>query len=111
MSIAVVLPELGESVVEGTIAHWLVKEGDRVEASQPLVEVTTDKVDVEIPSPVAGIIEQIVVSEGEVVSIGAELARVDPHAQTRSDPAAALDRRAASGPEPRAPVDDKKTVR
>jgi pyruvate/2-oxoglutarate dehydrogenase complex dihydrolipoamide acyltransferase (E2) component len=74
MSMAVVLPALGESVVEGTIASWLVKEGDRVERDQPLVEVTTDKVDAEIPAPVSGIVERIAASEGEVVPIGAELA-------------------------------------
>ncbi|MDX1385485.1 MAG: biotin/lipoyl-containing protein, partial [Thermoanaerobaculia bacterium] len=54
MSIDVQLPELGESVVEGTVAQWLVKEGDTVEVDQPIVEVTTDKVDAEIPSPAAG---------------------------------------------------------
>lgn len=71
---AVVLPALGESVVEGTISTWLVKEGDHVERDQPLVEVTTDKVDAEIPAPVSGVVERIAVSEGEVVPIGAELA-------------------------------------
>lgn len=77
MSIAVVLPPLGESVVEGTIAQWLVKEGDRVARDQPLVEITTDKIDVEIPSPATGVIRRIVASAGEVVPIGAELARID----------------------------------
>jgi 2-oxoglutarate dehydrogenase E2 component (dihydrolipoamide succinyltransferase) len=76
MSIAVVLPSLGETVVEGTISQWLVKEGDRVERDQPLVEITTDKVDVEIPSPAAGFVQRIVASAGEVVPIGAELARI-----------------------------------
>jgi 2-oxoglutarate dehydrogenase E2 component (dihydrolipoamide succinyltransferase) len=92
MSIAVVLPTLGESVVEGTIAQWLVKEGDHVQRDQPLVEVTTDKVDAEIPSPVDGVIERITVSEGEVVAIGAELAWVDnqvTHARQASAEAAA----------------------
>jgi 2-oxoglutarate dehydrogenase E2 component (dihydrolipoamide succinyltransferase) len=56
MATTVRLPELGESVVEGTVSRWLVKEGDRVERDQPLVEVTTDKVDAEIPSPVAGVV-------------------------------------------------------
>jgi len=89
MSIAVVLPSLGESVVEGTISQWLVKEGDRVERDQPLVEVTTDKVDVEIPSPATGILRRIVACEGEVVPIGAELARIDSKAKTAfRDPAA-----------------------
>ena len=64
MSVVVTLPQLGESVLEGTIARWLVKEGDRVERDQPLVEVTTDKVDAEIPAPEAGVIEAILAPEG-----------------------------------------------
>ena len=75
MAIQVKLPELGESVVEGPIAKWLVKEGDYVTRDQPLVEVTTDKVDAEIPSPVAGVVEKLLVSEGDTVPIGAELVR------------------------------------
>ena len=78
MAIAVPLPALGESVIEGTVARWLVKEGDRVEIDQPLVEITTDKVDVEIPSPAMGVVQQIMVAEGETVDIGTELARIDP---------------------------------
>ena len=74
MSVAIKLPALGESVVEGTVARWLVAVGDRVEIDQPLCEVTTDKVDAEIPAPTAGIVEQILVEEGEVVEVGAELA-------------------------------------
>ena len=62
--VRVELPELGESVLEGTVSQWLVREGDRVDVDQPLVEVTTDKVDAEIPSPVAGVISQILVAEG-----------------------------------------------
>jgi len=76
MSIGVQLPALGESVVEGTVARWLVKEGDRVERDQPLVEVTTDKVDAEIPAPVAGVIEKILAPEGTTVAVGAELVRI-----------------------------------
>jgi 2-oxoglutarate dehydrogenase E2 component (dihydrolipoamide succinyltransferase) len=78
MSVAVQLPELGESVVEGTIARWLVKEGDRVEVDQPLVEVTTDKVDAEIPAPVAGVLEAILAAEGDTVAVGTEIARIAP---------------------------------
>jgi len=81
MSIAVELPSLGESVFEGTVARWLVSEGEMVEVDQPIVEVTTDKVDAEIPAPCAGMIEQIVVAEGEVIEIGAVLARIDPDAK------------------------------
>jgi 2-oxoglutarate dehydrogenase E2 component (dihydrolipoamide succinyltransferase) len=78
MSVRVELPQLGESVVEGTVARWLVKEGDRVEQDQPLVEVTTDKVDAEIPAPVTGVIERIVAAEGAVVPVGGELALIRP---------------------------------
>jgi 2-oxoglutarate dehydrogenase E2 component (dihydrolipoamide succinyltransferase) len=76
MSISVELPALGESVLEGTVARWLVKEGDRVEVDQPIVEVTTDKVDAEIPAPTAGVIEAIVAAEGDVVLVGGVLARI-----------------------------------
>ena len=65
MTIAVELPSLGESVFEGTVARWLVAEGDMVEVDQPIVEVTTDKVDAEIPAPSAGMIEQLLVGRGQ----------------------------------------------
>jgi 2-oxoglutarate dehydrogenase E2 component (dihydrolipoamide succinyltransferase) len=84
MSVVVTLPELGESVLEGTIARWLVKEGERVERDQPLVEVTTDKVDAEIPAPEAGVIEAILAPEGATVAVGAELARIGPAAAVQS---------------------------
>jgi 2-oxoglutarate dehydrogenase E2 component (dihydrolipoamide succinyltransferase) len=77
MSIAVELPALGESVIEGQVSRWLVKLGDRVERDQPLVEVTTDKVDAEIPSPAAGTVLEILAAEGETVPVGAVLARID----------------------------------
>ncbi len=76
MSVTVEFPQLGESVLEGTVARWLVKEGERVERDQPLVEVTTDKVDAEIPSPDAGVVEKILVAEGETVTVGTALARI-----------------------------------
>lgn len=74
MAQKVIMPQMGESVVQGTIAKWLVKEGDPVKVDQPLVEVSTDKVDVEIPSPGEGILSQILVNEGQTVDIGVELA-------------------------------------
>jgi pyruvate dehydrogenase E2 component (dihydrolipoamide acetyltransferase) len=74
MSESVVLPALGESVTEGTVTRWLKKVGDSVAIDEPLVEVSTDKVDTEIPSPVAGIVEQILVQEDETVQVGAVLA-------------------------------------
>jgi len=101
MAITVELPELGESVVEGTVSRWLVKEGDRVERDQPLVEVTTDKVDAEIPSPAAGTVEKILVPEGETIPVGAELARLsegEAPARAASGPATAEEaERPASG--------------
>ena len=92
MSVTVELPQLGESVLEGTVARWLVKEGERVERDQPLVEVTTDKVDAEIPSPEAGVVEKILVGEGETVTVGTALARI---AEGAADSA-----KAASSPKP-----------
>ncbi|MEY4391209.1 MAG: hypothetical protein RLZZ400_952, partial [Actinomycetota bacterium] len=74
MSEQVVLPALGESVTEGTVTRWLKKVGDTVAVDEPLVEVSTDKVDTEIPSPFAGVIEQILVQEDETVNVGGVLA-------------------------------------
>lgn len=71
------MPQMGESVVEGTIAKWLVKEGDLVVEDQPLVEISTDKVDTEIPSPGAGRIAKIVTAEGQTVPVGATLAVIE----------------------------------
>jgi 2-oxoglutarate dehydrogenase E2 component (dihydrolipoamide succinyltransferase) len=74
MSESVLLPALGESVTEGTVTRWLKKVGDTVAVDEPLVEVSTDKVDTEIPSPFAGVLEQILVQEDETVAVGAALA-------------------------------------
>src|SRR3954451_331659 len=72
------MPSLGESVTEGTVTRWLKHEGDTVEVDEPLLEVSTDKVDTEIPSPVAGVVRQILVSEDETVAVGADLVVVGP---------------------------------
>ncbi|MFE2942297.1 biotin/lipoyl-containing protein, partial [Streptomyces sp. NPDC059255] len=77
MSVSVTLPALGESVTEGTVTRWLKAEGERVEADEPLLEVSTDKVDTEIPAPVAGVVASIKVAEDETVEVGAELAIID----------------------------------
>ncbi|MEU6950692.1 biotin/lipoyl-containing protein, partial [Streptomyces sp. NPDC046316] len=74
MSVSVTLPALGESVTEGTVTRWLKAEGERVEADEPLLEVSTDKVDTEIPAPASGILASIKVAEDETVEVGAELA-------------------------------------
>ncbi|WP_344894123.1 biotin/lipoyl-containing protein, partial [Nonomuraea antimicrobica] len=81
MPVSVQMPQLGESVTEGTVTRWLKKEGERVEADEPLLEVSTDKVDTEIPSPSAGVLTKIVVAEDETVEVGAELAIIDENAQ------------------------------
>ena len=77
MSVTVSMPQLGESVTEGTVTRWLKKEGERVEADEPLLEVSTDKVDTEIPSPVSGVLRGITVAEDETVAVGAPLAIID----------------------------------
>ena len=85
----VVLPALGESVTEGTVTRWLKKVGDTVAVDEPLVEVSTDKVDTEIPSPFAGVVQQILVAEDETVAVGAVLAIVGEGAASAPAPAEA----------------------
>lgn len=84
MSQDVTLPALGESVTEGTVTRWLKNVGDTVEIDEPLVEVSTDKVDTEVPSPVAGTLQEIVVNEDETAEVGAVLARIGDGAAAQS---------------------------
>ncbi|WP_030881581.1 biotin/lipoyl-containing protein, partial [Streptomyces sp. NRRL S-1868] len=77
MPVSVTLPALGESVTEGTVTRWLKAEGEHIEADEPLLEVSTDKVDTEIPAPAAGTLSSIKVAEDETVEVGAELAVID----------------------------------
>ncbi|WP_129309533.1 2-oxoglutarate dehydrogenase, E2 component, dihydrolipoamide succinyltransferase [Streptomyces sp. L2] len=99
MAVSVTLPALGESVTEGTVTRWLKAEGERVEADEPLLEVSTDKVDTEIPSPAAGVLASIKVAEDETVEVGAELALIDDGSGA---PAAAPAPAAAEAPAPAA---------
>src|SRR5687767_6171324 len=85
MSTPVNLPALGESVTEGTITRWLKQVGDSVEVDEPLLEVSTDKVDTEIPSPVAGTLLSITADEDETVEVGAELAIVGDPSESGGD--------------------------
>jgi 2-oxoglutarate dehydrogenase E2 component (dihydrolipoamide succinyltransferase) len=71
------MPQLGETIIEGTILKWLKQEGDTIERDEPLFEISTDKVDTEVPSPVAGTVTKILVPEGETVAVGTELAEID----------------------------------
>src|SRR3954447_16211478 len=73
----VVMPQMGESIVEGTLTKWLKKPGERVERDEPLFEISTDKVDTEIPSPAAGTLSEVLVEEGKTVGINAVVARID----------------------------------
>src|SRR5215213_8110955 len=77
MPVSVTMPRLGESVTEGTVTRWLKKEGEQVQADEPLLEVSTDKVDTEIPSPASGVLTAIKVGEDETVEVGVELATID----------------------------------
>ena len=86
MSFSVTMPALGESVTEGTVTRWLKKEGDHVAVDEPLLEVSTDKVDTEIPSPVAGVLQKIVVQVDSTVAVGAELAVIADSAGATSAP-------------------------
>ncbi len=89
MTFSVTMPALGESVSEGTVTRWLKSEGDHVAMDEPLLEVSTDKVDTEIPSPVAGILQKIVVGIDQTVPVGAELAIIADGAAQASAPAPA----------------------
>jgi pyruvate dehydrogenase E2 component (dihydrolipoamide acetyltransferase) len=85
----VVMPQMGESIVEGTLTKWLKKPGDRVERDEPLFEISTDKVDTEIPSPAAGVLAEILVEEGKTVGINSVVARIDESGQAGAKPAPA----------------------
>ncbi len=103
MAVSVRVPELGESVANGVIARWLVKEGERVERDQPLVEITTDKVDAEIPAPVAGVITALLASEGDTVAVGAEIARLEEGASAAAGAPAPKAAAASAAPAAGAP--------
>jgi pyruvate dehydrogenase E2 component (dihydrolipoamide acetyltransferase) len=99
MATDVVMPQMGESITEGTIVRWMKKVGDRIDRDEPLLEITTDKVDAEVPSPAAGIVVQILAKEGETVSVNHVLAVIDaPDAAV----APAQKSAAAAAPPPRA---------
>src|SRR3954470_12809528 len=104
MPVSVTMPRLGESVTEGTVTRWLKQEGERVEADEPLLEVSTDKVDTEIPSPAAGVLTRIVVGEDETADVGSELAIIagDGEDAGSAAPAPAAEAQ-AQAPEAQAP--------
>src|SRR5689334_25419557 len=97
-AVDVVMPQMGVSVSEGTITKWLKSEGEQVEADESLLEISTDKVDTEVPSPASGTLTQILVQEGETVEVGTKLAQIGgaPSGNGQAQPAAAD----AAPPEP-----------
>ena len=100
--IDVVMPQMGESIVEGTLTRWLKKPGDRVERDEPLFEISTDKVDTEIPSPAAGILSEVLVETGKTVAINTVVARITDSAAA-AVPAAKPEPVAPPAPAPVAP--------
>src|SRR5207244_7102085 len=108
----VVMPQMGVSVSEGTITKWLKQPGEAVAADEPLLEISTDKVDTEIPSPGAGVLQEILVQEGETVEVGTKLATIAPEGAAPAPPApeppataeAAAEAEAPSSAETPAPV-------
>src|SRR5215470_9999874 len=88
MPISIVVPQLGESVAEGTVAKWLKAEGERVRKEEPLVEIQTDKINVEIPSPGEGTLSKILVAEGTTVLVGTEIAVLAGAGEAAGAPAA-----------------------
>ena len=75
-AVDVVMPQMGVSVSEGTITRWLKQEGEHIEADEPLLEISTDKVDTEVPSPASGTLTQILVQEGQTVEVGTKLGQI-----------------------------------
>jgi pyruvate dehydrogenase E2 component (dihydrolipoamide acetyltransferase) len=106
MAVDVIMPQMGESIFEGTITKWLKKAGDKIERDEPLFEISTDKVDAEIPSPSAGVLKEIKVSEGQTVPIQTIVAviDVDGAGAASSAPAAAPTKAEAARPAPAAPA-------
>jgi pyruvate dehydrogenase E2 component (dihydrolipoamide acetyltransferase) len=116
-AIDVVMPQMGVSVSEGTITKWLKREGEQVEADEPLLEISTDKIDTEVPSPASGTVTQILVQEGETVDVGTKLAQIggtagassparepEPAPAAAPEPKPAAEAQPAAEPEPRVPV-------
>jgi pyruvate dehydrogenase E2 component (dihydrolipoamide acetyltransferase) len=104
----VVMPQMGESIVEGTLTKWLKKPGEKIERDEPLFEISTDKVDTEIPSPAAGTLGEILVEEGKTVSINTVVARINENGGGAAAPAkaqapAAPEAKAPAAPAPQAP--------
>src|SRR5256885_501366 len=104
MATDVVMPQMGESIAEGTIVRWIKKVGDKVDRDEPLFEISTDKVDAEIPSPVAGVVSEIRVKEGETVPVNSIVAVIGSAVAAPASGSAAPKQASADGPEPVEPL-------
>ena len=104
MTTSVTLPKMGESVVEGTIIRWLKQEGEFVKEDEPLVEISTDKIDTELPSPASGVVSKILAAPDETVEVGAEIAQIDESASegAKAAPAPAKEEKKEEAPPPKA---------
>src|SRR5262245_39409176 len=107
MATDVVMPQMGESIAEGTVVRWIKKPGDKVERDEPLLEISTDKVDAEIPSPASGTLTEILAQEGQTVAVNSVVARIAtdgeaaaPAAQAAAPPAPSAEKAAAAAPPP-----------
>src|SRR5215831_16955957 len=102
----VIMPQMGESVAEGTVVKWLKKPGDKVERDEPLLEISTDKVDAEIPSPSAGTLSEILAQEGQTVSVNSVIARIAVEGEAAA-PTAAPPPAPKAAPAPATPPEPK----
>ena len=109
MAISVQMPALGESVTEGTVTRWLKQEGDTVEEDEPLLEVSTDKVDTEIPSPAAGVLKKIIAQEDDTVEVGGELAVIGDAGEGDGEAAPAKEEKPAEEKPPEEPASEEPT--
>jgi len=100
MPVTIVVPQLGESVVEGTIGKWLKKVGDPIAKDEPIVEIITDKINIELPSPSAGTLGSIAVPEGQVAQVGDPLGQILAAGESASAAAPAAPKPAAAAPQP-----------
>ena len=100
MATDVLMPQMGESIAEGTVSKWLKKVGDKVDRDEPLLEISTDKVDAEIPSPAAGTLSEVLVSEGQTVAVNSVVARIAAEGDATAKAASAPAAKPAPEPEP-----------
>ncbi|HKU61993.1 MAG TPA: biotin/lipoyl-containing protein, partial [Gemmatimonadales bacterium] len=103
--IDVIMPQMGESIAEGTLSRWIKQVGDAVKRDEPIFEISTDKVDAEIPAPAAGVLAEILVKEGETVAVQTVVAKIETDASAAASPGAgaAAPAAGAAAPKPAAP--------